>query len=48
LQVPDTIEVFTVSVAASGPNAILPSDNMNGRETHSNQTAKVLKKYSLK
>jgi len=46
--VPDTVEVFTVSVAASQPNAIVSSDNVNERETHSNQTAKVLKKYSLK
>jgi len=45
--VPDTVEVFTVSVAASGPNAIVSSDNMKERETYSNQTAKVLK-YSLK
>jgi hypothetical protein len=46
--VPDTVEVFTVSVAASQPNAIVSSDNANERETHTNQTAKVLKKYSLK
>ena len=45
---PDTVEVLTVSVAASQPNAIVSRDNMNERETHSNQTAKVLKKYSLK
>jgi hypothetical protein len=44
--VPDTVEVFTVSVAASQPNAIV-SDNMNERETQSNQTAQVLEKYSL-
>jgi cobalamin-dependent methionine synthase I len=46
--VPDTVEVFNVSVAASQPKAIVSSDSMNERETHSNQTAKVLKKYSLK
>jgi hypothetical protein len=46
--VPDTVEVFTVSVAASRPNAVVSSDNVNERETHANQTAKVLKKYSLK
>jgi hypothetical protein len=47
-QVPDIEEAFTVSVAASRPNAIVSNDNTNEGETHSNHTAKVLKKYSLK
>ena len=45
---PDIVEVFTVSVAASRPNTNVSSDTVNERETDSNQTAKVLKKYSLK